>query len=550
MWKSLSTEGVEHDHSRVEALVSIPQPKTARDLQLFLMAAQWMSRSIPDYNSKVYLLQKIFEESMKNMPNRRKSIARQVRLKQYGWGPEHALAFEKIKAAISQSARLGYPRDDRIQCMFTDANEYNTSGMVTQIPIEDEENPVELQRHEPLGFVGHRFNATELNWSVAEKEAFAIKDTMQKLDYLLQMKRPFKLFVDHKNLVQIFSPNKVSKPTAQKLQRWALDLQRFNYEIEHINGEDNLWADLMTRWGAPIPVSDLHENPTIKVRRIKNATIPEEMRVRPLQREEFKWPNFEEIKEEQKKWLNKEEFNNINSEGLIVTKSGKVIIPERSEDLKIRLCVIAHSGGNNGQLGYQAATRKLAEFCWWSGCDKDMLQLCNKCLHCLPTRGGVRIPRPLGEAVHGTQRNEVLHMDWIYVMPAPQKGFHDFQWNLILREDLTGMIKITPAHMSNTAITVDALMEWRALFGSPQILVTDMGSYFTSDVMKQYAQRCNVKHHLTVAYGHYNNGSIEVINKNFLLLIRALLSELRWDKHDWPYLNHNIEHTINHREQT
>ena len=154
----------------------------------------------------------------------------------------------------------------------------------------------------------------------------------------------------------------------------------------------------------------------------------------------------------------------------------KVLIPEKSADLKIRLCVIAHSGGNSGHLGYQAAARKLAEFCWWSGCERDMLQLCNKCLHCLPTRGGVRIPRPLGEAVHGTQRNEVLHMDWIYVMPAPQKGFHDFQWNLILR-DLTGMIKITPAHMPNTAITVDALMEWRALFGSPQTLVTDMGSY-------------------------------------------------------------------------
>ena len=85
--------------------------------------------------------------------------------------------------------------------MFSDANDYNTSGMVTQIPVEDAGKPVELQRHESLGFVGHRFNATELNWSVAEKEAFAIKDTMQKLDYLLQMKRPFKLFVDHKNLV-------------------------------------------------------------------------------------------------------------------------------------------------------------------------------------------------------------------------------------------------------------------------------------------------------------------------------------------------------------
>jgi len=168
--------------------------------------------------------------------------------------------------------------------MFTDANEYNSFGMVTQVPIEDANKPVELQRHEPLGFVGHRFNATELNWSVAEKEGFALKDTMNKLDYLLQMPRPFKLFVDHKNLVQIFSPKEVSRPTAQKLQRWALEMQRFRYEIEHISGEDNAWADLMTRWGAQPVVTQPHASTTVTVRRITRATIPEDVRIRPLQK--------------------------------------------------------------------------------------------------------------------------------------------------------------------------------------------------------------------------------------------------------------------------
>ena len=52
------------------------------------------------------------------------------------------------------------------------------------------------------------------------------------------------------------------------------------------------------------------------------------------------------------------------------------------------------------------------------------------------------------------------------------------------------------------------------------------------------------------AYGHYNNGTIEVINKIYLALIRALLSELRWNKEHWPWLNRNVEHTINHRGQT
>ena len=276
-----SVDGVQHDPARIEALMDIPQPKTARDLQQFLMAVQWMSRSIPEYNTKVHILQQIFEDCMKHMPSRKKSIARQVRLIKFGWSPKHALAFEKLKDAVAQSARLGYPREDRIQCMFTDANDYNTSGVVTQIPVEDAGKPVELQRHEPLGFVGHRFNTTELNWSVAEKEAFAIKDTMQKLDYLLQMKRPFKLFVDHKNLVQIFSPHEVSKPTAQKLQRWALELQRFHYEIEHISGEKNVWADLMTRWGAPDSNNDMAEKQSVRVRRIQKATMSEKVRVRP-----------------------------------------------------------------------------------------------------------------------------------------------------------------------------------------------------------------------------------------------------------------------------
>jgi hypothetical protein len=140
-----------------------------------------------------------------------------------------------------------------------------------------------------------------MNWTVAEKEGFAIKDTMQKLDYLLQMKRPFKLFSDHKNLIQIFSPSNVSKPTAQKLQRWALFMQRFHYSIEHISGEDNVWADLMTRWGAsPDDTEGTHK----LVRRVRAVKIPADVRVRPLQNPDFVWPRREEILHAQNAWIN------------------------------------------------------------------------------------------------------------------------------------------------------------------------------------------------------------------------------------------------------
>jgi hypothetical protein len=64
--------------------------------------------------------------------------------------------------------------------MFIDASEKSSLGVVTQIHAEDANKSVQLQRHEPLGFVGHRFNETKLNWSVTGKEGFAIKDVMQK----------------------------------------------------------------------------------------------------------------------------------------------------------------------------------------------------------------------------------------------------------------------------------------------------------------------------------------------------------------------------------
>ena len=38
-----------------------------------------------------------------------------------------------------------------------------SSGIVTQIPFNDSKKSFAEQQHEPLGFVGHRFNQAELD---------------------------------------------------------------------------------------------------------------------------------------------------------------------------------------------------------------------------------------------------------------------------------------------------------------------------------------------------------------------------------------------------
>ena len=92
-------------------------------------------------------------------------------------------------------------------CLFTDASEYAWGAILTQIPEEDLVRPVHLQRHEPLNFLGGYFKASSFNWSILEKEAYALVESCVRLEYLLIRDKGFKIFADHKNLVFCLIPH-------------------------------------------------------------------------------------------------------------------------------------------------------------------------------------------------------------------------------------------------------------------------------------------------------------------------------------------------------
>jgi hypothetical protein len=60
------------------ALINMPMPQKANELQQLLMATQWTSRSIPGYDHIVVNLQEIHEHSMKGQIKRTKSVAKNI----------------------------------------------------------------------------------------------------------------------------------------------------------------------------------------------------------------------------------------------------------------------------------------------------------------------------------------------------------------------------------------------------------------------------------------------------------------------------------------
>ena len=113
----------------------------------------------------------------------------------------------------------------------TDASNYGIGAYLFQI--------VEGVVH-PIAILSKGLSKTELKWSTIEKEQYAIFFALCKLDHLLRDIH-FTLQTDHKNLTLL------NTDPRDKVQRWRLAIQYFDFDVEHIEGKLNIVADGLSR---------------------------------------------------------------------------------------------------------------------------------------------------------------------------------------------------------------------------------------------------------------------------------------------------------------
>lgn len=94
----------------------------------------------------------------------------------------------------------------------------------------------------------------------------------------------FDLHTDHNNLIFFFDSLSVLPDLSQKSLRkdllWAVRLSMYTYTCFLINGDDKVWADLLTRWSTPL----------VTVRRL--VSVPE---LPSFSLDYFEWPTLDGI---------------------------------------------------------------------------------------------------------------------------------------------------------------------------------------------------------------------------------------------------------------
>lgn len=139
-----------------------------------------------------------------------------------------------MKNAFVNSVQLNHHIPGIPYRLQTDASDAGLSGVLYQIDHDG--------YHRIIALVSRCLNVAEMNYTTTQKELLAVVYSILKLRIYLLGTR-FEVITDHKALTFLYTTPHLNA----RMIRWSLALQKFDFGVSHVRGEDNIVADFLSR---------------------------------------------------------------------------------------------------------------------------------------------------------------------------------------------------------------------------------------------------------------------------------------------------------------
>lgn len=209
-------KGVLPDESKIITVENYPTPTNKDSVKRFVAFANYYRKFINNFASIAHPL---------NILTRKKST--------FNWTTACEKSFNQLKQALIKPPVLQYPDFSKQFRLTVDASKYGTGAILSQMHDNDDL---------PIAYASKTFTKGEANKATIEQELIAIH-------FAINYFRPyiygteFIVKSDHRPLIYLYG----LKDPSSKLTRIRLELEEYNFIVEHIKGTDNVGADALSR---------------------------------------------------------------------------------------------------------------------------------------------------------------------------------------------------------------------------------------------------------------------------------------------------------------
>lgn len=487
----VSKEGIKADPTKVEAIQKMQRPRNVSELRSFLGLLNFFAKFIKNFSA---ILVPLYHLLKKNVD--------------WHWTDECENTFNKVKKLLTSTEVLRHYDPAKPLILTCDASQRGVGGLISQPGPRGER---------PVAYISRTLNAAEKNYSQIHREALAIIFCMKKFHQYLYG-RKFTLRTDHKPLVSIFGPQTgIPAMAASRMQRWAVIMSAYTYDIEYIKTNENS-ADGLSR----LPVSDSTNKPNkipeqtflhlaqdallLDYNDIKRGTKNDPILVRILSYIRDGWPAECEI-QAMRPYFNRK--NELYEELGCVMWGYRVVIPTSCRDKVLKIIHEPH-------MGIEKSKALARSYVWFPGIDEALETCCRACSVCAAHGDAPphQTPRPWPYAAKPWTR---VHLD--FMGPIFGKIY------LVAVDSTSKWLEVFQVSSTGADCTIAKLSELWSRWGIPRQLVTDNAKSFCSKEFESFVKSDGIEHVFTAPYHPSSNGAAENAVRTLKRVIKKAVTE-------------------------
>ena len=468
---TISSDGVTPLPAKVEAIRRFPTPTTIKALQEFIGMITYYHRFLPNIAKILAPL----HNALKGKP------------KKLSWPPEADAAFKQAKDALADAAMLTYPAPNAQLQLVTDASDTATGAVLEQLTSR---GPA------PIAFFSRKLSPTEARYSTFDRELLAVHLATRHFRHLLET-RPFKIHTDHLPLIHAL--NKRSDPYSKRQQRHLSAITEFNCEVLHVPGKKNVVADALSRNCIGLIHGGLNLSELAVEQKDLEGHVPHP--------------------DSSLKWETVQFSDGIKILCDVSTGRPRPWIPEK---FRRQVFDAVHGLAHPSR---RSTARLMKEKFIWDSISKDAKNWTRACISCQRAKIHRHTESGIGSFPQPNRRFGHIHVDIVGPLPPSQS----FKYLFTIIDRSTRWPEAVPMVDASTESCVTALINhWIARFGVPDLITSDRGTVFTSNLWASIANKLGLQTQTTTSYNPEANGMVERLHRTLKAALMARCNSPRW----------------------